>query len=155
MHYSGYGDAVQLATALHQALSTSGTPLDGRPAAAPPASSELDTRQIESILGRAGRLQGGDVFQVSVARAENVTEMGTELLPAMGVATVVNFQPTGGGRAAITGDFVLIGGEVNAVASVLRQNGIEVTALHNHGLGDEPPLVHALLPTEVPNPPEE
>src|SRR5215210_2570278 len=55
MHYSGMGDAVQLARALHQALSASGTPLDMSPAAAPPATSELDTGQLDTILGRAGR----------------------------------------------------------------------------------------------------
>jgi hypothetical protein len=64
------------------------------------------------------------------------------LLPAMGVATVINFQPTEGGRAATTGDFVMVGSEVNAVASTLRANGIGVTALHNHALGDEPRLFY-------------
>ncbi len=142
MHYSGMGDPLQLATALHQALSTSGTPLDMSPPAAPPTTSELDTAHIDGILGRAGRLQGGGIYQFSVPRAEPVTEMGMLLLPAMGVATVINFQPTEGGKAAITGDFVMVGTEVNAVASTLRANGIEVMALHNHALGDEPRLFY-------------
>jgi hypothetical protein len=142
MHYSDVGDPVQMATALHQALSASGTPLDGSGPTPPPATSALDTAQIESILGHSGRLQGGDVFQLSVARAETITENGMELLPAMGVSTAINFQPTGDGKAAITGDFVLIGSEVNPVAGALRQNGIEVTAIHNHALGDEPRLFY-------------
>jgi hypothetical protein len=142
MHYSSVGDPVQLATALHQALSASGTPLDGASPSAPPAASQLDTQQIESILGHSGRLQGGDVFQLGVPRAETITENGMELLPAMGVSTAINFQPTGDGTAAITGDFVLIGSEVNPVASALRQNGIEVTAIHNHALGDQPRLFY-------------
>ena len=142
MHYSDVGDPVQMATALHQALSASGTPLDGSGPTPPPATSALDTAQIESILGRSGRLQGGDVFQLSVPRAETITENGMELLPAMGVSTAINFQPTGDGKAAITGDFVLIGSEVNPVAGALRQNGIEVTAIHNHALGDEPRLFY-------------
>jgi hypothetical protein len=142
LHYSGMDDPVQLATVLRRALSASGTPLDGAPPAAPPTSSELDTAHINSILGRSGRLQGGGVFQFSVPRAEPITEMGIPLLPAMGVATVINFQPTEGGKAAITGDFVMVASEVSAVASTLRANGIQVTALHNHALGDEPRLFY-------------
>jgi hypothetical protein len=65
-----------------------------------------------------------------------------ELLPAMGVSTALNFQPTGDGEAAITGDFVLIGREVNAVARALRVQGIQVTAIHNHALGDSPRLFY-------------
>ena len=142
MHYSGTGDAVQLAQGLHQALSASGTPLDMTPPAAPPAASDLDTGQLDAILGRSGRLQGGGVFQYSIARAETLTEGGMELLPALGVATAINFQPTDGGKAAITGDFVLTGDEVNPVASTLLANGVEVTAIHNHALADEPRLFY-------------
>jgi len=60
--------------------------------------------------------------------------------PAMGSAVAINFQPTGAGKAAITGDFVLTAKEVNPVAKALREHGIEVTALHNHMLDDEPRL---------------
>jgi hypothetical protein len=143
MHYEGHGDAVQLAKALRQALSASGTPLGGAPST-PPASGgpTLDTKQIEQTLGRAGRDAGGGVFQVTVPRAEAITGMGVPLLPAMGVVTVLNFQPTADGKAAITGDFVLIDKEVNAVARTLRQHGIDVTALHNHGLMDSPRLFY-------------
>jgi hypothetical protein len=142
MHYEGHGDAIHLAGALRQALSASGTPF-GTSAAPPPTTAPaLDTRQIEQALGRAGRDIGGGVFQVTAPRAEPITEMGHPLLPAMGVTTVLNFQPTEDGRAAITGDFVLIDREVNAVAQTLRQNGIDVTAIHNHGLMDVPRLFY-------------
>ncbi len=144
MHYAGHGDAVQMAKALRQALSASGTPLGGG-GAAPPATSTgpaLDTKQIEHALGRQGRDIGGGVFQVTVPRAEPITEMGQPLLPAMGVTTVMNFQPTADGKAAITGDFVLLGKEVNLVARALRDHGIEVTALHSHALGDDPRLFY-------------
>jgi len=60
--------------------------------------------------------------------------------PAMGLATAINFQPTGGGKAAISGDFVLIASEVNPVIKALRDNGIEVTALHSHMLTESPRL---------------
>ncbi len=143
MHYEGHGDAVQLAKTLRQALSASATPLGT--GGAPPAASQgagLDTKQIEQALGRQGRDVGAGVFQATVPRAESVTEMGHPLLPAMGVTTVMNFQPTSDGKAAITGDFVLIDKEVNAVAKALRQHGIDVTALHNHGLMDTPRLFY-------------
>jgi len=150
MHYEGRGDAVQLAKGLHTALAASATPLASGlapataapAAAAPTATPALDGKRIEQILGRQGRDIGGGVFQVTAPRAEAITEMGHPLLPAMGVVTVMNFQPTGDGRAAITGDFVLVDREVNAVARALRQNGIEVTAIHNHGLFDTPRLFY-------------
>jgi len=144
MHYSGHGDAVQLATSLHEALSASATPL-GQAAAAPSASGggpDIDQKQVEAALGRTGRVNNG-ILQVSVARAEKITEGGgMELLPAMGVNTALNFQPTGDGKAAITGDFVLIDREVVQVAKALRDHGIQVTALHNHGLDDNPRLFY-------------
>jgi hypothetical protein len=147
MHYSGHGDAVQLATSLREALSASKTPLgeaagSGAPAGGAAAGGpELDQKQIERALGRSGRMNNG-VLQVSVPRAEKITENGMELLPAMGVNTALNFQPTGDGKAAITGDFVLIGREVNRVAKALREHGIQVTALHNHALADNPRLFY-------------
>jgi uncharacterized protein DUF1259 len=143
MHYEGHGDAVQLAKALRQALASSATPLGGASAAASAVSgATLDTKQIEQALGRQGRDVGGGVFQVTAPRSEAITEMGQPLLPAMGVVTVMNFQPTSDGRAAITGDFVLVDKEVNAVARALRQHGIDVTAIHNHGLFDTPWLFY-------------
>jgi hypothetical protein len=143
MHYGGHGDAVQLAKALRQALAASGTPL-GAVAAAPAAVAgpTLDSKQIEQSLGRQGRDVGAGVYQVTVPRSEAITEMGQPLLPAMGVTTVINFQPLADGKAAITGDFVLLDKEVNPVARTLRQHGIDVTAIHNHSLMDTPRLFY-------------
>src|SRR4030095_11370169 len=121
MHYEGHGDAVQMAKALRQALSASGTPLGGPPAAATTGGPTLDPKQIEQALGRQGRDIGGGFFQVTVPRRKAITERGQPLLPAMGVVTVMNFQPTTDGKVAITGDFVLLDKEVNAVARTLRQ----------------------------------
>jgi hypothetical protein len=142
MHYEGHGDAAQLAKALRQALSASATPFGPSAPSAPATATGLDPKPIEQALGRTGRDIGGGVFQVTVPRAEAITEMGHPLLPAMGVTTVLNFQPTTDGKAAITGDFVLIDKEVNPVAQTLLQNGIDVTAIHNHGLMDMPRLFY-------------
>jgi hypothetical protein len=82
----------------------------------------------------------GGVYQVSVPRADPVRAEGMEIPPAMGVATAINFQPTGNGKAAVTGDFVLTADEVNPVIRTMEQQGIAVTALHSHMLTEEPRL---------------
>ena len=141
MHYSGRGDVVTLAKSIRTALGASGTPFGEPAASASAAGPAIDQAQVEAALGRSGRINNG-ILQVGVPRAERITDGGMELLPAMGVATAINFQPTGNGQAAITGDFVLIAGEVNPVARTLRAHGIEVTALHNHALADSPRLFY-------------
>jgi hypothetical protein len=144
MHYEGHGDALQLAQDLHQALSASATPLSPAvppPAAAPPSGPQLDVGMLDGILGYSGRASGS-VVQYTMPRAETILENGHELLPAMGVATGVNFQPSGPGMASITGDFTLTSGEVDAVASALRANGIDVTAIHQHHLNEQPRLFY-------------
>jgi hypothetical protein len=140
MHIASHGDAVQMARAIHEALGLTKTPgPDASPA--PQATSELgfDQKQVEQILGHTGKVNGG-ILQVGVPRAETITDSGMAVPPSMGVATALNFQPTGSGKAAITGDFVLLGNEVSAVIKTLRENGIAVTALHSHMLMESPRL---------------
>jgi len=142
MHVSGHGDPVKLANALHTALAASKTPLTApAPAAAAASDPGFDAAELDRIIGVKGNLVGG-VYQFGVARRDHITENGMALDPAgpLGLATGVNFQPTGSGKAAITGDFVLAGSEVNPVIQALRANGIEVTALHSHMLDEEPRL---------------
>ncbi len=142
MHIGGHGDPVKLATALRTALAESKTPLTPPAAASPPPAIDLDTAQLDQIIGAKGQANGG-VYQFGVPRRDPVTEGGMQIAPAgpMGVATAINFQPTGGGKAAITGDFVLTGEEVNPVIKALRANGIEVTAIHSHMLTEQPRLI--------------
>lgn len=139
MHVSAHGDAAKIARAIHDALGQSKTPLGPASPPATPSAADLDTTGITRALGVAGKLNGV-VYQVAVPRSETITEMGAEVPPSMGVATAINFQPTGGGKAAITGDFVLRGSEVNPVIRALRDHGIEVTALHSHLIDEEPRL---------------
>ena len=140
MHVLGHGDPVKLAAALHIALAESKTPLAAAsaPAAAPPPI-DLDTAAIDQVLGAKGANNGG-VYQFGIPRAEPIKDGVMAVPPALGSANAINFQPTGGGKAAITGDFVLIAKEVNPVAKALREHGIEVTAIHNHMLDDDPHL---------------
>jgi biotin operon repressor len=142
MHVGGHGDAVKLASAIRTALAESKTPLGAPPSPAPAPAIELDTVQLDQIIGAKGQANGG-VYQFGVPRRDSVTENGMQIAPAgpMGVATAINFQPTGGGKAAITGDFVLTGEEVNPVVKALRANGVEVTAIHSHMLTEQPRLI--------------
>jgi len=139
MHIAGHGTPPRLAAAVHAALALTGTPFGTSAATAFPASLGFDTAQVGQILGFHGKVNGG-VYQVGVPRADMITADGVDVPPSMGIATAINFQPTGGGKAAITGDFVLIGNEVNPVIRALRANGIGVTALHSHMLTDNPHL---------------
>ena len=139
MHVGGHGDPVKLAEALHAGLALSKTPFTQAVASPTSASLELDTAAIERVLGYKGTANGG-VYQFSIPRAEAVSEGGMSIPPSMGTATALNFQPTGGGKAAITGDFVMLGNEVNPILKTLRQHGIEVTALHSHMIDDSPHL---------------
>jgi hypothetical protein len=139
MHVGGQGDPVKLAQTLHAALALSQTPFAAPTPAAVPPTIELDTAAIDTALGAKGTITGG-VYQFSIPRVESITEGGMAVPPSMGTAIAINFQPTGGGKAAITGDFVLLGTEVNPVLKALRNNGIEVTALHSHMIDDSPHL---------------
>jgi hypothetical protein len=139
MHVLGHGDPVKLAVALHTALAESKTPLGAAATPIEPPEIDFDTAAVDQIIGAKGTNNGG-VYQFSIPRAEPIEEDGMEVPTVMGLANAINFQATGGGKAAITGDFVLIAKEVNPVLKALRDHGIEVTALHNHMLDDQPHL---------------
>jgi hypothetical protein len=145
MHVSGDGDAVKLAGALRDALVVTKTPMVTAAAQAPQSaagsaeSSDPAVATIERTLGHKGKMNGG-VYQVGIARAETVQMMGVDVANSAGLATALNFQPTGSGRVAATGDFVLLDTEVEPVIRALRENGIEITALHSHMLMEEPRL---------------
>src|SRR2546430_5013438 len=139
MHIHAMGDAVKIAKAIHDALALSKTPVAAPTAAPPNQDLGIDTKQIDQIMGQSGKVNGV-VYQFSIPRADKIMDNEMEIPPAMGIAQAINFQPTGGGKAAITGDFVLLASEVNPVIKALRDNGIEVTALHSHMLVETPHL---------------
>jgi hypothetical protein len=138
MHIGGHGDAVKLAAAIHAALAVSATP----PQAASGTSAsaiDLDTAKLDEAMGAKGKANGG-VYQFSVPRRDPVTENAMTIPASMGSANAANFQPTGDGKAAVTGDFVVTGEEVNPLIRSLRTSGIEVTAIHSHMLDEQPRL---------------
>ena len=142
MHIHAMGDAVTIAKAIHDALALTKTPFAASASTAP-AEIGIDTKQIDQIIRQSGKVNGG-VYQFSIARADEITDMMGDhkmaIPPAMGFGPAINFQSTGAGKAAITGDFVLLASEVTPVMKALRENGIEVTAVHSHMLTDNPHL---------------
>jgi hypothetical protein len=141
LHVGAHGDPVSIANRIRDALLASNTPLDV-PAATPESPvAGIDTAQLDQIIGAKGQNRGG-VYQLAVPRQAAITEGGRQMAPAgpLGLATGIAFQPTGNGKAAITGDFVLTADEVNPVIQTLRSKGIEVTAVHSHMLSEEPRL---------------
>jgi Domain of Unknown Function (DUF1259) len=142
MHIHAMGNAVTIAKAIHDALALTKTPFTAS-ASTGTAEIGIDTRQIDQIMGQSGKVNGG-VYQFSIARADEITDMMGDhkmaIPPSMGLAQAINFQPTGAGKAAITGDFVLLASEVTPVMKALRENGIEVTAVHSHMLSENPRL---------------
>ena len=141
MHVEGRGNPVALAQALHAGLELSHTPLGGGPppAAAPQGDLGLDVAAIDKVLGAQGKVNGG-VLQYSIPRREPIRDGGMVVPPALGTAIGINFQPTGGGKAAITGDFVLTESEVAPTLKALLAGGVEVTALHSHMVHEQPRL---------------
>jgi hypothetical protein len=139
MHIASHGDPVRMAKVIREALALTKTPAPDATPAQTPSELGFDQKQVERVIGHAGKVNGG-ILQIGVPRSETITDSGITVPPSMGVTTALNFQPTGGGKAAITGDFVLLGSEVNPVIKLLRQYGIQVTALHSHMLMEEPRL---------------
>ena len=136
IHYHGEGDAAKLAQEIKTVLQVTGTPLTS-----PVPSSQtqsVDWSKVTAILGTTGK-PNGVLLQYTFPRNEKTMESGMEMPPSMGMATVINFQMDGG-RAAITGDFVMLADEVNLVMKALIENGIMPTAVHSHMLHDEPRL---------------
>ncbi|MDJ0450733.1 DUF1259 domain-containing protein [Methylocystis sp. JR02] len=140
MHIDANGDPAKLAGIVREALAASKTPFEpsASPAGEPPKLG-FDTAQVDEALGAQGKNNGG-IYQFSIPRADSIKAGGMAVAPAMGTAIAINFEPTGDGKAAISGDFVAEGREVEPLLKALQSNAIEVTALHNHMLDDEPRL---------------
>jgi len=141
LHVMAHGNPAALARAARTALELTKTPL-GTPAPAAASTVDLDTAAINRLIGVPGKVVGG-VLQYSVPRVETIRSGGHEMPPAMGTATPINFQPTGDGKAAIIGDFVMLASEVNPVIKVLSEGGVMVTTIHSHWLDEQPHVIMA------------
>jgi hypothetical protein len=139
-HIDAMGDPVKLAQGLKAALDATAIPAPTPPGPQPPV--DLNTAGIDKAMGRKGTADGG-VYKFTIARKETIEENGHVLPPAFGVTTGINFQPVGGGKAAINGDFVMTAPEVQKVIRALRKGGISLVELHNHSFTEEPRLFYA------------
>ncbi len=138
MHVGGHGDPEKMAAVIRSALSASSTPFEAPATTAGPAPAvDLDTAKLDEIMGVKGTASGG-VYQFAVPRREPAMESGMQVNTPLGGANAINFQPTGNGKAAITGDFLVTGNEVNPLIRALRAGDIEVTAIHSHMLDEQP-----------------
>jgi hypothetical protein len=139
MHVGGHGDPEKMATLIRSALSSaSKTPFAAPATTAGPAPTvDLDTAKLDEIMGVKGTANGG-VYQFGVPRRDPPTESGMQVNAALGGANAIGFQPTGNGKAAITGDFLVTDSEVNPLIRALRAGDIEVTAIHSHMLDEQP-----------------
>jgi Domain of Unknown Function (DUF1259) len=141
MHVGGHGDPEKMAAVIHSALSASNTPFDPPATTAGPAPAvDLDTAKLDQIMGVKGTATGG-VYQFAVPRRDPSMESGMQVNTPLGGANAINFQPTGNGKAAITGDFLVTGNEVNPLIRALRAGDIEVTAIHSHMLDEQPRML--------------
>lgn len=143
MHVHGHGTAAELATKLKPALdligkSTGAAP--SAPAAAAPAPSPIDTAKLVEIVGAQGE-QNGAVYKFTLPRADlEVVEMGATINARMGLNTWAAFIGTSE-KAAIAGDVAMLESEVTPVLKALRQNGLDVVAIHHHMTGGRPMII--------------
>jgi hypothetical protein len=137
LHFSGNGDPRKLAEAMRSALSLTGTPMEAQQPATTQTTA-VDWTKVEAIFAKTGQKKG-NLLQLSFPRRETITEHGMDVPPFIGMATGINIQAVGN-KAATTGDFVLLGDEVNPVVKVLTTHNISVTAIHSHMLHETPRL---------------
>ncbi|WP_329248817.1 DUF1259 domain-containing protein [Actinoallomurus sp. NBC_01490] len=139
VHATGH-DAGTIARSLRAALDVTATP-PAPTASSPAPTPRIDTAAIDRAMGAKGTNDGG-IYKFTFKRTSPVTEHGRVIPPGMGVTTAMNFQPTGGGKAAINGDFAMTADEVQHVIQALRSGGISIVEIHNHALHDEPRLFY-------------
>jgi uncharacterized protein DUF1259 len=142
MHVHGHGSTADLTKRIKPALDLIGASTKG---AQPPASSAagppLDTAKLAQIVGHMGE-QSGAVYKITIGRDDlKVSEMGAPINARMGLNTWAAFVPTAKGGAAIAGDVAMLESEVTPVLKALRQNGLQVVAIHHHMTNERPMII--------------
>lgn len=141
MHYWALGDPVHIARTMHTALARTGIPLDQK--AVPERPVDLDIAALNRIIGAKAENENGVLqYHLPVTRKITDTRAHITLPDRMEAATLLMFQPLGGGRAAVNGDFTMTADQVNPVIKVLRSHGMTIVELHNHLLYERPRLFY-------------
>jgi len=142
MHVHGHGTPADLARRVKPALDLIGrqTKPASAPAAAAPGGGTLDSAKLAQIAGHAGE-QNGAVYKITVGRDDlKMMEMGAAINSRMGLNSWAAFVGADA-NAAIAGDVAMLPAEVTAVLKALRQNGLEVVAIHHHMLDTQPGVI--------------
>ena len=139
MHVHGHGAPMDLARKVKPALDLIGQ--KGKPSSpAAAAATPLNTARIAQLAGHSGD-QAGAVYKITVGRDDlKMTEMGAPINARMGLNTWAAFVGTDD-KAAVAGDVAMLPSEVNAVLKALRQNGLDVVAIHHHMLDTQPNVI--------------
>jgi hypothetical protein len=138
IHLRGVGDPVELAARVHAVVKATSTPL---PQSTPPhPTTPLPAHQLGAILGGDAQVGDNGVVTVSVPRRDHVELGGVQISPDLNIATSVQFEPLGGGRAAVVPDFSMTSDEVQAVITTMRHRGWEVGCLYNQETDEHPQL---------------
>ncbi|MET7858726.1 DUF1259 domain-containing protein [Streptomyces sp. NPDC005318] len=138
VHVHGHGrNAMALARGLRAGFDKTGIP-PAKPTG-PPGPIALDTARIDAMLGAKGS-SDGVVYKAVYARRETICDGHLVLPSGLGATSAFIFQPLGGGRAALSGDCVMLAEEVQHVLRALRHGGINLVELHNHHLTESPRL---------------
>jgi hypothetical protein len=138
MHVHGHGAPMELARKVKPALDLIGSGAAGSPAP-PAAAPAIDDAKLAEIAGHAGE-RTGTVYKITVGRDDlKITEMGAAINARMGLNTWAAFVGTND-SAAIAGDVAMLANEVTPVLKALRQNGLQVVAIHHHMTGTAPTI---------------
>ena len=135
MHVMAMGAPADLSAKMKEVLQLTATPLT---ASFTDTASTMDWGKTEEIIGMAGKKEGS-ILKFGVPRIERIKDQGMELPENFGINSTINFQKVGD-KAAATGDFVLLGSEVNTAQKILGRAGLLVTAVHSHMLFENPRL---------------
>src|SRR5262249_21401112 len=108
----------------------------------PALAAEPDWNAVGQALGKSGTVMPGGIYRVGLPRTDlHVTLDGVELKPGFALGGWLAFEPMGD-RAMVMGDLVLAENEISSVMQKMVQEGIAITALHNHLLRANPPTFY-------------
>jgi len=137
MHIGGMGDEAKLAAGVAKVFEAMKQKFDVPSASIDPASSTLDPKKIDAVLGRSGELNKG-VYKVTIGR--EVKMAGHTMGNAMGVNTWAGFAGSDE-QAVVDGDFAMLESEMQSVLKALRHAGINIVAIHQHMTGESPRML--------------
>jgi len=138
MHFRGHGPAHRIAEGCAAILAATSTPLPQAPSAN--ATTPLNVRRLESIIGAPATVGSDGVVSFQIPRREQIILGGVPISPYLNVSTTVDFEPLGGGTAAVVPDFGMVSDEVDSVARVMRRQGWQIDCLYNQETDEYPQL---------------